>query len=295
LLEGYCSDSTHGFYKYVDCATVVGAGYVCISGACVLDSDGDGVPDATDVCPGYDDADDADGDGIPDGCDTATDSDGDGVADTDDVCAGYDDAVDTDSDGTPDGCDDDDDGDGYSDADEAAAGTDPLDASDYPVPVSYPDLEIIALNAVRINQSNGNISVNFTLNNNGIGDIAERAYVGSSLVANYIDTAGSSQSTNTGVKFVYNYPQSLRAGSSITVKTYAGLVTSDVIAAIASGSSYSLDITITADYIGSITESDEMNNIYTQTVTVTSADFIECEWSWQCASGETCEYNRCIS
>ncbi len=34
------------------------------------DSDGDGVCDNTDACPGYDDNDDSDGDGIPDGCDT---------------------------------------------------------------------------------------------------------------------------------------------------------------------------------------------------------------------------------
>src|SRR3989338_738494 len=138
LLEGFCPDSTHGFYNYVDCATKVGAGYRCVSGACVLDSDADGVTDASDVCPGYDDAADADSDGTPDGCETVTDSDSDGVADADDVCDGYDDAVNTDSDTVPDGCDDDDDGDGYSDADETAAGTDSLDATDYPV--SYPDL-----------------------------------------------------------------------------------------------------------------------------------------------------------
>lgn len=35
----------------------------------VLDSDGDGVPDDLDQCPGEDDTLDADGDGIPDGCD----------------------------------------------------------------------------------------------------------------------------------------------------------------------------------------------------------------------------------
>jgi hypothetical protein len=75
LKEYFCSDATHAFYVVKSCATVVGAGYVCISGACVLDSDSDGVPDATDVCPGYDDADDADGDGTPDGCDTTTYSD----------------------------------------------------------------------------------------------------------------------------------------------------------------------------------------------------------------------------
>lgn len=35
----------------------------------VADSDGDGVPDSEDVCPGYDDSEDSDGDGIPAGCD----------------------------------------------------------------------------------------------------------------------------------------------------------------------------------------------------------------------------------
>ncbi|MDX1747818.1 MAG: kelch repeat-containing protein, partial [Halobacteriales archaeon] len=33
------------------------------------DSDGDGVPDYADLCPGFDDSADQDGDGIPDGCD----------------------------------------------------------------------------------------------------------------------------------------------------------------------------------------------------------------------------------
>lgn len=99
------------------------------------DSDGDGVPDVADVCPGFDDTQDADGDGIPDACDPyptvpggLTDSDGDGVLDagdncpltpnpdqldTDgdgvgdvcDVCPGYDDTQDADGDGIPDACD----------------------------------------------------------------------------------------------------------------------------------------------------------------------------------------------
>lgn len=34
-----------------------------------IDSDGDGVPDSEDICPGHDDNVDSDGDGIPDGCD----------------------------------------------------------------------------------------------------------------------------------------------------------------------------------------------------------------------------------
>ncbi len=35
----------------------------------VPDTDGDGIPDDLDVCPGFDDTADADVDGIPDGCD----------------------------------------------------------------------------------------------------------------------------------------------------------------------------------------------------------------------------------
>jgi len=50
------------------------------------DTDGDGVPDGQDTCPGFDDALDADSDGVPDGCDNCTleangdqrDTDGDG-------------------------------------------------------------------------------------------------------------------------------------------------------------------------------------------------------------------------
>ncbi|MEM1178344.1 MAG: Calx-beta domain-containing protein, partial [Acidobacteriota bacterium] len=53
------------------------------------DDDADGVRNACDVCPGFDDTLDADGDLTPDGCD---------------VCPGFDDRVDVDSDGTPDAC-----------------------------------------------------------------------------------------------------------------------------------------------------------------------------------------------
>ena len=45
--------------------------YITVNGACP-DSDGDGVCDADDICPGYDDNIDSDGDGIPDGCDDCT-------------------------------------------------------------------------------------------------------------------------------------------------------------------------------------------------------------------------------
>ncbi|MEO0604377.1 MAG: Ig-like domain-containing protein, partial [Myxococcota bacterium] len=55
-----------------------------------LDADGDTVPDACDVCPGFDDRIDLDLDGVPQGCD---------------ICPGFDDAIDSDGDGIPDGCD----------------------------------------------------------------------------------------------------------------------------------------------------------------------------------------------
>src|SRR5690606_27158191 len=38
-----------------------------------VDTDGDGVPDACDRCPGFDDAIDLDGDGVPDQCDNCVD------------------------------------------------------------------------------------------------------------------------------------------------------------------------------------------------------------------------------
>jgi hypothetical protein len=74
------------------------------------DSDGDGVPDDQDNCPGGDDNVDTDGDFVPDACDTCpndpnNDADGDGVCGDVDICVGGDDNLDTDFDGTPDACD----------------------------------------------------------------------------------------------------------------------------------------------------------------------------------------------
>ncbi|MEW7281346.1 Calx-beta domain-containing protein, partial [Aquimarina sp. 2201CG1-2-11] len=45
------------------------------------DSDNDGVPDTSDICPGFDDTQDNDNDGVPDGCDL--DDDNDGITDID--------------------------------------------------------------------------------------------------------------------------------------------------------------------------------------------------------------------
>ena len=73
-----------------------------------LDSDGDGVPDSDDICPGFDDAIDTDGDGIPDGCDHCPhgddrlDADGDGIADECDICPGLDDQMKSEANGTAD-------------------------------------------------------------------------------------------------------------------------------------------------------------------------------------------------
>ncbi len=101
-----------------------------------LDSDGDGVLDCEDRCPGGDDSLDSDGDGVPDACDDCpqtpdadqADADGDGIGDACDNCPDTANAaqVDSDGDGVGDACDDcpdvanadqaDSDGDGVGDA-----------------------------------------------------------------------------------------------------------------------------------------------------------------------------------
>ncbi len=74
---------------------------------CEPDTDGDGVIDGCDQCPGFDDSADIDGDGIADGCDPCDDrfdADGDGVSDDCDLCPGGDDTIDCNGDGIPDAC-----------------------------------------------------------------------------------------------------------------------------------------------------------------------------------------------
>ncbi len=88
----------------------------------LIDSDNDGVEDAQDQCPGFDDNLDLDSDGIPDGCDN--DNDNDGVPDNIDACPGSDDSLDNDNDGIPDGCDTDADNDGVNDAADTCPGFD---------------------------------------------------------------------------------------------------------------------------------------------------------------------------
>jgi hypothetical protein len=89
-----------------------------LAGAAPLDSDGDGVPDASDNCPDVANPDqgDRDGDRTGDACDS--DRDGDGVANTLDNCpnTANADQADLDSDGIGNVCDADRDGDGVANA-----------------------------------------------------------------------------------------------------------------------------------------------------------------------------------
>lgn len=117
------------------------------------DTDGDGIPDATDNCPFTSNPaqTDSDGDGVGDACDLCLgfndnlDGDGDGVPDGCDVCPGGDDNVDTEGDGVPDACDNcpghtnpsqtDSDGDGFGDACDKCPGfNDNLDSDGDGVP-----------------------------------------------------------------------------------------------------------------------------------------------------------------
>ncbi|MCC6800221.1 MAG: thrombospondin type 3 repeat-containing protein, partial [Anaerolineae bacterium] len=77
--------------------------------ACDPDDDNDSVPDASDNCPLVANTaqTDTDGDGLGDACDSFdnNDDDGDGIPNGSDICPGHDDALDADTDGIPDGCD----------------------------------------------------------------------------------------------------------------------------------------------------------------------------------------------
>jgi hypothetical protein len=78
---------------FVDACTLADTcdgGGICLDNDLDTDSDGDGVWDCVDICPGGNDNDDDDGDGNPDFCD---------------ICPGGDDAIDPDADGVPSFCD----------------------------------------------------------------------------------------------------------------------------------------------------------------------------------------------
>ena len=110
LLASAMTGSFHGFGLVM---TDAGSSSMISCSPTDPDADGDGVADACDVCPGFDDGLDADVDGIADGCDNCPaapnpsqiDGDGDGFGDACDICLLGDDSIDTDGDGIPDACD----------------------------------------------------------------------------------------------------------------------------------------------------------------------------------------------
>jgi hypothetical protein len=102
------------------------------------DSDGDGICDEDDICPGGNDNDNIDGDEFPDFCDACpidpeNDSDGDGICELDDNCPliANEDQFDTDEDGEGNACDADDDNDGVSDGDDNCQYDVNVDQADY--------------------------------------------------------------------------------------------------------------------------------------------------------------------
>lgn len=207
------------------------------------DTDGDGIYDKLDVCPGYDDNVDTDSDGTPDGCE-----------------------ADTDSDGLIDDNDSDDDNDGYSDVNEAVAGTDPLNDKD----PGYPDL-IITTAAVTIydNTSRGESSdhaiIDFSVSNIGLASSAWSYAFGEMT---YEDTDGPSQSLSNTV-----YTPSVTAGSSQSVRLeFSDKFSTTVKDALLAGDSIIVSVTLEADFTSMVSESDETNNIYTTTILLTSAD-----------------------
>ena len=114
--------------------------------ALIADSDNDGVTDEQEGINGTDpNMADTDGDGKNDGAEGTTDSDNDGTIDALESSV-----TDTDNDGVPDESDsnntsgdNDTDGDGVTNADEVAAGTDPMDSDS--IPVTEPPMPVTTL------------------------------------------------------------------------------------------------------------------------------------------------------
>lgn len=110
-----CAGVPNGDAVIDECGICIGSGDQT---SCVIDSDGDGVDDDSDVFPNdSEEWSDFDGDGIGDNADT--DDDGDGCEDAnDELPTNANECLDTDGDGIGDNADTDDDGDGWSDHEE---------------------------------------------------------------------------------------------------------------------------------------------------------------------------------
>lgn len=128
--DGFGQDGVYQIIVYAkdDQSLISEPAYTAVSkGAAGVssDTDGDGVLDASDLCPAvFDDQSDFDGDGVGDACDD--DDDNDGALDAGDAFPrDASEQLDTDKDGIGNNLDDDDDGDGVIDREDA----DPLDAS----------------------------------------------------------------------------------------------------------------------------------------------------------------------
>lgn len=141
----------------------------------------------------------------------------------------------------------------------------------------YPDLIITGINSVSLNQTNGNLTINFTVKNDGTAAYTNAVlgyYLETKLAAMYNDVSGasltSSQISNTND---WDAPTTLTAGNSFTRKAWV-VMDPGVVSAIVAGSSWPISLTLEVDYSRYIVESDEYNNNYAETGTLTSADLV---------------------
>ena len=127
--------------------TGAGSAYVFSLTGESLDSDSDGIADASDNCPATSNADqaDLDGDGLGDLCDG--DRDGDGLPDSAETGSGV--FVNKDDTGT-DPLLADTDGDGFGDQEEVLAGSNPLDALSVPKALAVPSLSPLGLGVLAL-------------------------------------------------------------------------------------------------------------------------------------------------
>ena len=140
----------------------------------------------------------------------------------------------------------------------------------------YPDLIITGINSIYINGTTLNETrVNFTIKNQGRGDPYDngKRVVWVSGEQTYLTIDGISEVGWGGPDYSSLSSTSLDPGSSMTMKLLFDLDT-DVINAINGGTSWDLEVTLEVDEWNLITESDETNNEYTTTVTLTAADIV---------------------